>query len=310
MLARRRWLLIGSACAIGLAGWAVEVGTSRTSVGLFAWTMPPLMVAEWFTAPAREEARAEAFTLARIFLLLTALGYATVRIGGMHPVVVSCVTSAALRLAVLAPLVMVTGRASRALSARWVGVRGGGVAAAMVGQGVPCVAWLPVLVLALETHRPRGRLDPEELGIPWPRERIALRGSGGTELEGLWFENPARRGAVLLVHGIGAEKSQFLPSVEVLYRRGWHVLTYDQRNHGESGGSTTTLGVAEAEDLERAWEVLLKRTRDQRIPRVVFGVSMGGASPCLASAMSTASSSTRPSPTSPTSPRGACRSVR
>jgi alpha-beta hydrolase superfamily lysophospholipase len=84
------------------------------------------------------------------------------------------------------------------------------------------------------------------------------------------------------VHGIGAEKSQFLPSVEVLYRRGWHVLAYDQRNHGESGGCTTTLGVAEAEDLERAWEVLLERTRDQRIPRVVFGVSMGGAAANLA----------------------------
>jgi uncharacterized protein len=281
-LSRRRWLLVGAACAIGLAGWAVEVGTSSASVGVFAWTMPPLMVAVWLTAPARKEARAEAFTIARVFLLLAALGYATIRIGGMHPVVVSCVTSAALRLAVLAPLVMVTGRASRALSTRWAGVRGREVAATIIGQGVPFGAWLPILILALETHRPQGQLGPEELGIRWPHERVAIRGSGGTELTGLWFENPARRGAVLLVHGIGAEKTQFLPSVETLYRRGWHVLTYDQRNHGESGGSTTTFGVAEAEDLERAWAVLLEHTRDQRIPRVVFGVSMGGAAAGLA----------------------------
>jgi len=155
-------------------------------------------------------------------------------------------------------------------------------AAAVVGQGVPCLVWLPVILLALETHRPQGRLDPEEIGITWPHERVVLHGSGGTELAGLWFENPARHGAVLLVHGIGAEKTQFLPSVEALYRRGWHVLTYDQRNHGESGGRTTTLGLAEAEDLERAWEVLLDRTQGQQIPRVVFGVSMGGAAANLA----------------------------
>ena len=278
----RRGLLVGAACAAGLAGWAVEMATRTTSIGALAWIAPPAMAAVWLTAPARKEARAEAVSVARLFVLLVVLGYATILVAGMHPMHLACVASAALRLAVLAPLVMVTGLLSRALTARWSARRGGKVAAAILGQAVPCLAWLPVIVLALETHRPQGRLDPEELGTTWPHERVALRGGGGTALAGLWFENPARRGAVLLVHGIGAEKSQFLPSVDALYRRGWHVLTYDQRNHGESGGQTTTLGLAEAEDLERAWEVLLERTRGQHIPRVLFGVSMGGAAVGLA----------------------------
>ena len=47
---------------------------------------------------------------------------------------------------------------------------------------------------------------------------------------------------MLLVHGIGAEKTQFLPAVGELQRAGYHVFSYDQRNHGESGGATTTLG--------------------------------------------------------------------
>ncbi len=281
-LSHRRWLLVSAACAAGLAGWAAELATRSTSIGAFAWVAPPTLSAVWLTAPAREEVRSEAATVARLFVLLVILGYATILIAGMHAEIWPCIASAALRLAVLAPLVVATGALSRALEARWAARRGGKHAAALVGQGVPFLAALPVVLLTLETHRPQGRLNPEEIGIAWPHERVVFHGSGGTELVGLWFENPARKGAVLLVHGIGAEKTQFLPSVEALYRRGWHVLTYDQRNHGESGGRTTTLGLAEAEDLERAWEVLRDRTRGEPIPRVVFGVSMGGAAAGLA----------------------------
>jgi len=279
---RRRWLLVGAACAAGLAGWAVELSTSSTSVGAFAWVTPPALSVLWLTAPSREEARSEAVAVARLYALLEVLGYAAVRIAGMHPLLWSCFVSATLRLAVLAPLVVATSALSRALEARWATRRGGKLAAALVGQGIPFLVALPVVLLALETHRPQGRLDPQEIGIPWPHERVAFRGGGGTPLVGLWFENRAHKGAVLLAHGIGAEKVQFLPSVEALYQRGWSVLTYDQRNHGESGGRTTTLGLAEAEDLERAWEVLRDRTRGERIPRVVFGVSMGGAAANLA----------------------------
>lgn len=258
------------------------MGTSSTSIGAFAWMAPPVMTAVWLTSPVRKDALAEAMSIARLFVVLVVLGHASILIAGMHPVHVACVVAAALRLSVLAPLVMVTGLLSRALTARWAARRGGKAAAAILGQGVPCLVWLPIILLALETHRSQGRLDPDELGITWPHERLTFRAGGGTELAALWFENPAREGAVLLVHGIGAEKTQFLPSVEAFYRRGWHVFTYDQRNHGESGGRTTTFGLAEAEDVERAWEVVLDRTRGERIPRIVFGVSMGGAAAGLA----------------------------
>jgi hypothetical protein len=155
------------------------MGTSSTSIGAFAWMAPPVMTAVWLTTPVPKDARAEAMSIARLFVLLVLLGHASILIAGMHPVHAACIAAAALRLAVLAPLVMVTGLLSRALTARWAARRGGKAAAAIVGQGMPCLVWLPIILLALETHRPQGGLDPEELGITWPHERVALRGTAG-----------------------------------------------------------------------------------------------------------------------------------
>jgi hypothetical protein len=127
-------------------------------VGVPVWAAPAL-VAWWLGASTRKEARADAMSMARLFVLLVVLGYASILIAGMHPVHVACVASAALRAAVLAPLIVVTGSLSRWLAARWGARRGGKVAAAIVGQGVPCLVWLPVILLSIETHRPQGRLE-------------------------------------------------------------------------------------------------------------------------------------------------------
>ncbi|MEM7202282.1 MAG: alpha/beta fold hydrolase [Planctomycetota bacterium] len=144
------------------------------------------------------------------------------------------------------------------------------------------VVWLPVTMLSLATHRLPASLTPEEVGITWPHESFVVESADGVRLAGLRFPLANPRGVVVLVHGIGAEKCQFLPAVRPLRSVGFEVFTYDQRNHGASGGWTCTLGKDEAEDLVRVWGYVLRQTDGVPGPRLVYGVSLGGAAAQLA----------------------------
>jgi pimeloyl-ACP methyl ester carboxylesterase len=48
--------------------------------------------------------------------------------------------------------------------------------------------------------------------------------------------------AVLLVHAGGERRQVWRPVAEVLIASGWRCVAYDQRGHGDSGGSANTLG--------------------------------------------------------------------
>ena len=139
------------------------------------------------------------------------------------------------------------------------------------------ILYLPILMLSLTLHRLPATFTPAQAGIDWPSEPIEMRGEGGVRLAGLWFANRDAKGAVLLIHGLGAEKCQFLGTCRPLYDSGYSVMTYDQRNHGASGGWSSTMGILEARDLQQVWKVFLARTKGLEGPRLIYGVSLGGA---------------------------------
>jgi len=147
---------------------------------------------------------------------------------------------------------------------------------------LPVVVFLPILMCSMALHRAQGVVTREDRDIEWSVEELDFYGPGDTRLVGRWFPHPNPTGAVLLVHGIGAEKLQFLPSLRPLHDRGYEIMTFDQRNHGESDGLTTTLGVIEQEDVVRAWNVLLEMTAGRRVTRLLFGISIGGTAAQLA----------------------------
>ncbi|MFT3768151.1 MAG: alpha/beta fold hydrolase [Minicystis sp.] len=274
LASRRRALAI---LAVALAAWIVDMRTGATALGIFAWLSPALLSIAWMSPAQRRTARADVLRLAVLVPVLAIALALPMFLIGMRPVWWTCLRTAALDIAALAPLVLLTRALTAAVDRRFAAASRGRAIASGAAQLVPAVIGLPIVLLAVQVHRAQGTASEGESAIPRPAERVAITGAGGTRLAGLWFENPAARGAVLLVHGIGAEKTQFLPAVSALYQRGYHVLTYDQRNHGESGGATCTLGAAEGEDLARAWELLRDRTRGAAIPRVIYGISMGGA---------------------------------
>lgn len=137
---------------------------------------------------------------------------------------------------------------------------------------VVAAAW----VLAEGALHPRFELPPAT--PPDRYEEASVTAADGAVLRG-WMGRPVsvdpeRRGAVLL-HGVGACRSDVLGQAELLRTRGYTVLLPDIRAHGRSGGEIATFGLLERGDLRR-WIDLLERK--EHVSRIYgFGASMGAA---------------------------------
>ena len=89
-------------------------------------------------------------------------------------------------------------------------------------------------------------------------------------------------GAVLLLHGVGANRASMLARARFLHDRGYTVLAPDFQAHGESPGAHITFGAREALDAASALRYLRRSAAGERV--AVIGVSMGGAAALLGDA--------------------------
>jgi fermentation-respiration switch protein FrsA (DUF1100 family) len=109
------------------------------------------------------------------------------------------------------------------------------------------------------------------------KEDVFIHSPFGYRLRGVLFTAPRdAEKAVILVHGITSSLVSSLKYVEIFHKRNFHVLAYDHRRHGGSGGSSTTFGLYEKHDLNACVEWLIERYgRNCKIG--IFGESMGAA---------------------------------
>jgi esterase/lipase len=82
-------------------------------------------------------------------------------------------------------------------------------------------------------------------------------------------------GAVLLLHGMGGNRTAMLSRARFLHREGFTVLAPDFQAHGESPGRHITFGELESFDAHAALDFLRANAPGERIG--IIGVSMGGA---------------------------------
>jgi pimeloyl-ACP methyl ester carboxylesterase len=106
----------------------------------------------------------------------------------------------------------------------------------------------------------------------------ALAASDGTRLAG-WFVPAANKPGstaptVVLAHADDGNKSDMLAWAEPLHAT-YNLVLFDFRNHGQSAGNTTTLGVREATDVRAVVDWLAATKRPSSI--ALLGVAMGGA---------------------------------
>lgn len=102
-----------------------------------------------------------------------------------------------------------------------------------------------------------------------------------------WFlpPDPAVDGATMIyAHGFAGNRGVMLETAVALHELGYGALLLDLRNHGESGGSLSTWGYAEANDLVAAYNYLLTRPEVTPTRIGLLGKSMGGAAAAQAAA--------------------------
>ena len=120
-----------------------------------------------------------------------------------------------------------------------------------------------------------GLLHPSRSRVPLDQrkssETVTFEGDGVT-LEG-WRFPPAgnRRGAIAYLHGVADNRGSSLGAVKRFVPRGFEVVAFDSRAHGDSGGDLCTYGFYEKKDLGRVLD------RIGPGPIILIGSSLGAA---------------------------------
>jgi fermentation-respiration switch protein FrsA (DUF1100 family) len=144
-----------------------------------------------------------------------------------------------------------------------------------------------ILVYA-NTHPPKYSLYFPPSVFKADYEDVSFTSEDGIVLRG-WLVKPAQSSrkapAIVICHGVGANKSDFTGLAVSLSHRGYVVLLFDFRAHGESSGGRTSLGLHEQKGVKAALAFLKSRRDTIDLKRIgIYGFSMGGSTAILAAA--------------------------
>lgn len=114
---------------------------------------------------------------------------------------------------------------------------------------------------------------------PLAAENVVFPSSSGSMIHAWLVRGRAGGGSVLLLHGVGDNRSSMLGRVRFLHDDGFTVLAPDFQAHGESPGDHVTFGARESLDAAAAMSFLRDVAPAESIG--VIGVSMGGAASLL-----------------------------
>ena len=112
------------------------------------------------------------------------------------------------------------------------------------------------------------RIDPD--ATPW-----STRTADGLTLRGWYCPTPAHRRLIVLVHGMGGSRDEMASLGHDIHRRGYDVLLFDLRGHGQSDPSRLFMGRRERGDVRAVlrWAVEERGYSPDRIGWL--GYSMG-----------------------------------
>lgn len=125
---------------------------------------------------------------------------------------------------------------------------------------------------------------PADVGLS-DYQTLTLTTSDGVDLAA-WYVPPPQKpgGAIIYLHGISARRDQLLSEGRMFHDLGYGALFLDFRNHGESSGEVTTMGVLEVRDVRAALDYLLAQPEIDRDRIAIFGNSLGASTGLLAAA--------------------------
>lgn len=135
---------------------------------------------------------------------------------------------------------------------------------------------VPLLAGCFAAGHSRTAAEPP---APFDTRDVSLPGNDGRGLQGWFAEGRPGGGAVVLLHGMGADRTVMRERIRFLRARGFAVLAPDFRGHGRRGGGPVTFGRRESDDARAALTWLRAAAPGERVG--VVGISMGGAAALL-----------------------------
>lgn len=135
------------------------------------------------------------------------------------------------------------------------------------------------LVFGFILHHPKLGNNPEWAKSKFPQlEEVSFETSDGLTIRGWFIPDGDSDTTVIVCHGLGANKTNFLRYVEVTHGHGYNGLIFDFRGHGDSDGHTTTFGLHEYADVFAAVDWLKRERADRAVHVYGIGSSMGAMS--------------------------------
>ena len=142
-----------------------------------------------------------------------------------------------------------------------------------------CVIKIQAKILAM-VWRNGITATPATLNLSY--QEVSFSAVDGVKLSG-WYLPGRRPKAIILVHGIHANRQATLPILPMLVEAGYHVLALDLRGHGNSEGDTLSYGYYEALDVQAATDFLFTIPEIEQVG--ALGYSLGGAAVARAAAI-------------------------
>ena len=112
-----------------------------------------------------------------------------------------------------------------------------------------------------------------------PYTNVHIPSKSGSDLAGWYIAGDNDKPGVLLMHGVGSDRTQMVKRAKFLHEAGYSVLLFDFQSHGESPGKNITFGYLESLDATAAFHFLKRKVSNR--PVAIIGVSLGGASALL-----------------------------
>jgi pimeloyl-ACP methyl ester carboxylesterase len=113
---------------------------------------------------------------------------------------------------------------------------------------------------------------PSDTVTPPGYEKIKLVTNNDLSISGWYASNDSAKGCVLFFHGVTANKEYMLKEAEHFKKLGFAVLLIDFRAHGNSGGSKSSFGVKEQDEVEKAFQFAQSKGNKNII---LYGTSLG-----------------------------------
>jgi dipeptidyl aminopeptidase/acylaminoacyl peptidase len=138
------------------------------------------------------------------------------------------------------------------------------------------VLYVQVGAVLSAPHRGAVPAAPEKLGT----QEVTIESPSGARLSAWLMAPPSPKAAVVLLHGIRANRGQMLSRARLLWQAGYAVLAPDFQAHGRSTGDAITFGYRESMDAVAAIDEMKRRFPTLKVGAI--GLSLGGAALAIA----------------------------